>query len=179
MNRFTPPSINLFKGKNVGFMDRFIKWALSAGRLIVILTEIVALSAFLYRFSLDRQLIDLSDKIKQESAILTLLKNNESKYRNLQERLKLAHDLTINAQTFMLTFEEFVSHVPTDMSLNTVNFSNSAITMNGSVRTINSLTSFIKVLKEDPKVKSTKLDKLENKISSSTILFSLTTTLHK
>ena len=69
------PSINLFKDKNKNFFDLFIKWALSIGRVVVIATEAIALSAFLYRFSLDQQLIDLNDKIVQKQALVKLLKN--------------------------------------------------------------------------------------------------------
>src|SRR3989344_9329514 len=80
-------SINLYKGKSRNFIDRFILWTLSAGRLIIILTEILALSAFLYRFSLDRNLIDLNDKIKNEEIILNYLKKNEENFRSIQDRL--------------------------------------------------------------------------------------------
>ena len=84
-----PISINLLK-QQTSLVDRFIDWALTIGRLLVILTEIVALSAFIYRFSLDRQLIDLHSKITQEQAIANYLNNNEKKYRNLQDRLAIA-----------------------------------------------------------------------------------------
>ena len=60
-----PISINLVKSRKPHFLDRFITWALNAGRLLVIITETVALSAFLFRFGLDREIVDLNDKIKQ------------------------------------------------------------------------------------------------------------------
>ena len=49
----SPASINLVKKNEKSSVDKFINWTLSIGRLIVIITEIIAISAFLYRFSLD------------------------------------------------------------------------------------------------------------------------------
>src|SRR3972149_11726382 len=76
-------SINLIKSK-VNIFDEILKWALTVGRLLVILTELTAFSAFIYRFTLDRTLIDLHEKINQEQAIVASLKDREAIYRNLQ-----------------------------------------------------------------------------------------------
>lgn len=165
--------INLYKGKNRSFLDRFIKWSLSAGRLMIILTEIVALSAFLYRFSLDRQIIDLNDKIKYEENRLKSFKSSEEKYRSLQNRIATAGKLSDAASNTVGTFENFIAIIPNDMSYKNIQFSNSSLTIDGNIPTISSLTNFIKVLKQDPTIKTARLDRIENKISSSTIEFGL------
>lgn len=78
-------SINLLRDKEKPLLDRFVAWALSVGRSIVILTEIVALAAFIYRFSIDRKLSDLNDDIKQKQLIVGQLTSLEDEYRNLQK----------------------------------------------------------------------------------------------
>ena len=75
-------SINLLKGR-VNLLDEIVKWSLTIGRLLIITVELVAFTAFIVRFSLDRTLIDLHDKIRQEQAIVASLKDTEAKYRNL------------------------------------------------------------------------------------------------
>ena len=40
-------SINLVKGDKDDFLNKFIDWALTIGRLLVIITEIIALSFYL------------------------------------------------------------------------------------------------------------------------------------
>ena len=42
----------------------FSEWAVNFGRIIIVLTELIALSALGYRFYIDRQIIDLHQKIK-------------------------------------------------------------------------------------------------------------------
>lgn len=168
------PSINLFKEGGKSFVDRFLKWALNTGRLIIILTEIIALSAFLYRFSLDRQLIDLSDKIKQQEKIIELLHENEKQYRNLQERLTFITLLGNSSDKKVQTFKDILKRFPKDMLINSVSLHNKGISLNGSVSSIASLHSFIKQLKDFSLVKNTSIQRLDNKISNSTITFNLT-----
>ena len=59
-------SINLLSTKDKSTADIFLFWALYIGRLLVIITEVIALFVFLSRFSIDRKLIDYSDSIKKQ-----------------------------------------------------------------------------------------------------------------
>src|SRR6185437_6475262 len=80
-------TINLLPNHDNGFLTQFFNWALTIGRLLIILTEMVALSTFIYRFSLDMQIVDLHDKIKAESFIVANFKDAEATFRDVQDRL--------------------------------------------------------------------------------------------
>ena len=82
--------INLLKKKSNRSLDVFVRWAITGGRFLVILTETIALGAFLFRFNLDRQIVDLSDRIKAQVVIIESSKLNEEKYRLLITKLKNA-----------------------------------------------------------------------------------------
>src|SRR4029078_3722140 len=84
------PSINLLPRKGEGFLTQFLNWAVNIGRLLIIITETVALATFLYRFNLDMKIVDLPHDIKQKSFIVKNSKVYEESFRNLQERLALA-----------------------------------------------------------------------------------------
>ncbi|MDO8460814.1 MAG: PilN domain-containing protein [bacterium] len=171
------PSINLIKKKKKDFFDRFIAWALTIGRFIVILTEVIALSTFLSRFSLDRKLVDLHDSIKQKQAIVNLLKNNEDKYRNLQNRLAVSSKFLDSANETTKIFTDLIDFAPSDFIFNNIRLSEQSIQIDASVQSVNSLTIFIKKLQEYPKFSSVSLDRIENKTSSATIAVSITTHL--
>lgn len=173
------PSINLLRARQKGFVDKFLNWALSIGRVVVILTETVALSAFLYRFSLDRQLIDLHDEIEQKQAIVKLLKANEDKYRNFQERLTTIKTLGLTAGKTTKIFTEIVSLAPSNLTFNSLTLSGTTIRADASAQSIASLTAFIKRLRSHPSIQSVSLDKIESKVSSATITLSLTATLNQ
>jgi len=171
------PSINLLRGREKGFFDNFLGWALTIGRVLVILTETIALSAFIYRFSLDRQLIDLHDVIGQKQAIVKLLKNNEEKYRNLQERLTTIATLTQEASKTTKVFTDIVSLAPKDVAFNVLAFSQDSVKIDANASSITSLTSFIKSLRVYPHLAAVSIDKVENKTASATIAVSITVTL--
>ena len=67
--------------------NQIVNWALTIGRVLIIIVEIIALSAFIYRFILDNELRDINSKIKQEQEILSTQAQKEATYRNLQDRL--------------------------------------------------------------------------------------------
>ena len=74
-------------------LGRFVTWAMTYGRYIMISTEFVVLIAFLSRFSLDRQLTDLKDEISQKQDIIQANQTLESNFRMAQTELKKVKDI--------------------------------------------------------------------------------------
>lgn len=157
--------INLAKGRGESFLDRFIFWALNAGRVIIILTEAVALGAFLYRFSLDRRLSDLHDRIVQEEAVVQLLKDNETTFRSLQDRLTLAKSVMTNTNQAMTTFTDIIGFMPSDINLKSIAYSGDSIRLDASAQSITSFTTLIDKLKAYPQIASVSIDRIDNRAS--------------
>ena len=140
-----------------------MNWALTVGRLIVILTEIVAIAAFIYRFSLDERLIDLHSAIKQKQNLISLLRNDENKYRNLQDRIALASDLMEkNTKTNKIVFD-IVGLAPQGTTIESLTFNKDKLTLSANVNSVSSLTNFINALKDYPDIKAVSIDNIENK----------------
>jgi len=170
---FKSPSINLIKEKKT-FIEKFISWALTVGRVVVIVTEGIALSAFLYRFSLDRQIIDLHDKIKQKQQVLAYLKPSEDTFRSLQERLALASKLNASAPSAISAFNDIVQFIPEGLIINNFSISDQVIKIDANSQSIAALSTFIRALRAYKKINSVSLDKIENRTSSSTIALGIT-----
>ena len=163
------PSINLAKREHVDFIETFLGWALSIGRVVIMLTEIIALSTFLYRFSLDRQLIDLHDKIKQKQTIVELLKNNEDKYRDLQNRLSLTSKLTDESSKTTKLFIDVMDKAPIGFFINNLTVSGNKVKIDANATSLQSVTTFIASLRSYPKMAIVSLDKIDNKVSSAAL----------
>lgn len=174
-----PVSINLVKGRKKGFFDKFIRWSLSIGRLVVIVTEVIALSAFLYRFSLDMQLIDLHDKIVQKQSMVKLLKKNEDKYRNLQDRLAIASKLSNKGISMADFFKDVISLASTDVVFSDIFLTGDYIRIEAKAQSVTSLANFVKTIKDYPKIDSVSIDTIENKTSNATITVRITAKLKK
>ena len=75
----------------LSFWGRFIKWALSSGRYIIILTELVVIIAFMSRFKLDRDVSDIGDAILGKQTLLEASSNTEKTLRLVQSKLDWAN----------------------------------------------------------------------------------------
>ena len=172
-------TINLVKGKGSGLVEKFVDWALTIGRILVIITEIIALSAFIYRFGLDRQLIDLHSKIKQEETLVAAFKNKEETYRNLQDRIKLASTLSSSSQEKIKLFQDVVSLAPEGMTIEQFSISENSISINTRYNSVSSLSAFINALKAYKPIKSVSVNTIENRLSTAELVVSITVSLTK
>jgi len=159
------PSINLVKNKQIPLFDKFMNWTLTIGRLIIIITEVVAVSAFVYRFSLDEKLVDLRSAIKQQQNIISVLKNDENKYRNLQDRIALASTFSTKATNSNQTITDIVSLIPNQVKINDLILNKDRINISVDVVSVSSLEDFIDSLRSYPNIKSISVDNIENKPS--------------
>ncbi len=115
-------SINLLpKDESASLGAKLLQWALTFGRYIVILTELVVIIAFLMRFSLDQQLSDVYESIKAKQLFLDANKEFEDNFRRAQAKL-LALKQTSGQQLGVVTIIKAISAIqPTDIRL--INFS--------------------------------------------------------
>lgn len=161
-------SINLIKNKSTT-LDEIVRWALSVGRLLIILTELVAFSTFIYRFTLDRTLIDLHEKISQQQAIVASLKDREATYRNLQERINEAEKITKSGNINAKILNDIIDKTPSEITYNSFAIENNQIAINSNVKSISSLTNFLKIINDYPQTSSVKIDKIDNQSLTSSL----------
>lgn len=162
-------NINLLRHQEKSAIDKFLDWAFTIGRAIVIITESVALSAFAYRFILDRQIIDLKDKIKQEQAIVKLSGPNEFKFRNLQSRLSTAEtlDKASTSKTTLLT--EILNHAQGKISFRALAITDNDVSMEGIVPSAQTVSVFAKELRSVPGVIRVTIGEITNNTSTGII----------
>lgn len=103
-----------FEGKLFG---KFLKWALTYGRYIVVCTELVVILAFLSRFKLDRDLTDIHEEISQKQAIVEATYDLEDGFRNLQNRLAKINTLMAAGTSPNEILEILGQNLPADVYL--------------------------------------------------------------
>lgn len=159
------PSINLIKNRETPLFDKFMNWALTIGRLIVIMTEVVALISFVYRFSLDEKLVELHSAIKQKQNIVFALKNDENKYRNLQDRIAIAADFSAKAAKSNQIITDIINLIPNQVKINDLTLNKDRVNVDADVNSISTLTNLINPLKNYHGIKSISVDNIEDKPS--------------
>jgi hypothetical protein len=170
-------SIDLAKGKS-NLSDDIIRWALGFGRLLIIIVEIVAFSAFIYRFVLDRELIDLNDKIKAEEAIVRSLKESEAEYRNLQQRIADAKTITNTGNTKVNIFNDVISLTPSEITYQNFTVEDDILRISVNISTIPSLTTYVKALQEYEQVASVVVTGIDNSSGTNTVSVELVARLN-
>lgn len=170
-------SINLIKDQKNDLIERVINWSLGIGRALVIITELIALGAFLWRFGLDQQLVDLHTEIRQKQAIVSAFKKNEDEYRNLQDRLSIASNFSLIGETRIQNYKNILGLAAVGIKLNKISLSDNVITLEANVDSIFALSNFINSLKDNQSVESVSIDKIESKISNAVISAGISITL--
>ncbi len=167
-------SINLLPNRGSGLFDQFLAWALTIGRLLIILTETLALGTFLYRFSIDMKIIDLHDLIKNQRIIVEQFKSTEESARNLQARLAFVKEQESESGTTPSIFSDIIN-----MGSGAITFKSLAVSkMSAKIEVQSSssgpLNNFINKLKTHPEITSVQIDSIENKTSTASIGMSIT-----
>lgn len=170
-------SINLAKNRGESIVDRFIGFALTVGRILIIGTELIALSAFLYRFTLDQTLVDLHDRITQEEAVVKLLQDNETNFRNLQDRLALSSTFIKDGDKLPKYMTDIISFAPPDMNIHTIAVATDGIRIEAAIQSVPSLSTFVDKLKEYSPISTVSLDRISNQTQTATITVDITALL--
>lgn len=166
-------SINLLPSRGDTLLMQFLNWALTIGRLLVILVETLALGTFLYRFSLDMQIQDLKDKIKTERLIVTSFKSEEDKFRDLQAKLDLIKKISGVSENNPKMLSDVIEMGKGYVTFRNVSISTKVIQIEAQASSVAPLRAFIESLKKYPPVASVSIDKVENKTSSVAIIVSI------
>jgi hypothetical protein len=169
-------SINLLPNKGEGLIGEFLSWSVTIGRLLVILTETVALCTFLYRFNLDMKIVDLHDQIKAESFIVRNFATSEANFRSLQSRLLLIKTVD-DAQNVPTIFKDIAAIGQGRITFQSLSVASDSVKIEAQTSSPKALTLFIAALRKYPEITNISVDKIENKTTSATVSVVISGTL--
>lgn len=173
------PTINLIPKNNDSLLNQFLDWSLTIGRLLVILTEMVALGTFLYRFGLDMQIVNLHDDIKSKSFIVDNFKAAEDKFRDVQDRLATVKEYSTVAHTTSDIFTRITKLGQGNVTFKDLTISTQDAKIVVAARSASSLATFVQALKNDSAITSISIDKITNQTDTAEITVYMTATLKK
>ena len=154
-------NINLVGKPKVSFVENFLKWAVSAGKIIIIVTELIAVSALIYRFTLDRKIIDLHDQIKKSQLFVEAQGTKEKDYRSIQGRLASIKDIDQKTQQKIKIMNDILSVISTGaFSSTNLTVTEGNINIKGVAFSVFPISNFVDTLKKNPNVTSISLEDL-------------------
>jgi cobalamin biosynthesis Co2+ chelatase CbiK len=134
---------------------------------------------FLYRFTLDRQILDLKDKIEQERQIVNVFKEREDKFRKIQSKLDLTAGLVKQHEDQRRTLKAITSAVPSDSSLGSVAIATHSANILISSQNISSLKNYVELLKKNKDFDTVTISLVDSNPSKAQISLGILATLKK
>lgn len=126
---------------------RVIAWTLSTFRVIVVVTEVVVMGAFMSRFYLDVRISNLNDQIKTKTTIIQSSADLEKEFRNTQKKLEIVSTL-ISAQTHVSpSITSIASLLPSDVQMTSYSYAGDKISVRAITPSEFSISQLIANLK--------------------------------
>jgi hypothetical protein len=168
-------NINLLPREDVDqrSLNKFLKWALTYGRYIVVITELVVILAFLSRFKLDRDKTDLDEKISQKQAIVEATSDLEKEIRSLQNRLSAVRAFSSFTVSQKNILESFSLTTPPEVAIDNFTISGRKVEVRGLSLSETGLASMINGLITSGKWGEISLNDLDRSKKRPGLLFSL------
>ncbi|MFZ5365751.1 MAG: PilN domain-containing protein [Patescibacteria group bacterium] len=155
-------------------LGKFLIWALSVGRWIVIFTELIVIIAFLSRFKLDRDISDLHDKIKQKQARVQSSQEFERDFRFFQKRISEIKNLETKQIWVTSIISEVSQITPVDVAFSNFSFGEEGINLTGTALSEEGLGSFLAGLASSPMFGDINLSSVSKKTEEAGIRFTIT-----
>jgi len=115
----------------VGVVGKLLKWTLNVGRYVVVFTELIVISAFLFRFGLDRKLTDLNEEMEQKKFIVNSYGDLEERFKRVQFQLKSIKEIKDEALEANEVLEAISQLTPTDTRYSAINVSEKEVLLEG------------------------------------------------
>lgn len=154
-------NINLIGKAHISVADNFLKWAVNVGRIVIVATELIALGALLYRFTIDRKIIDLHDQIKKAEIFVKAQSAKEKDFRSIQTRLVNIKDTEEDTEAKIEIMNEILDSIASgNFSSTNLTVAQHTISVNGVAFSIFPINNFLEKLKGNPNVVSITLDEV-------------------
>lgn len=158
-------NINLIKRpyENSSFFNQFLSWALSYGRYIIIVTQIIVLSVFFLRFKFDREHADLKESVSQKQAIIESVKDLENEIKGLQSKLSDIRKIVTSQEIPVNVLRFLQENSPTDTNYSLISYSNNKITFTATTSSLKSFSTLLKNIQTEDKFNEVNLEDVQRR----------------
>lgn len=151
-------NVNLLihRGEEEKLYSKLLKWALSSGRFIVILVEMITIGAFVYRYKLDADLADLTEQINAKARYVSSLSEDEKLIKHTQFQLSTISKLKSEKVDYTSSLQKLVKIMPSSIKMTNLTFDRTGaypattLSMSGQTPSNLELSAFVRELKNSP-----------------------------
>ena len=154
-------------------LGKFLGWATTSGRVLVVMTEFVVLLAFGSRFYFDKKLNDVSEIIDQKQSQIEAYADTERRMRNILTRQSLIKSYMENNIDLGKKYEILSRLVPYGVSLDKLSIDSTTVNISGESRSELGFAQFLTSLKNEKEIAFINIQDTIFDQTSNTIKFSI------
>lgn len=165
--------INLLILKKEKPLERVIDFMLNYLRYILVITQIIVISVFFYRFKVDQELVDLQEAVEQKKEIIQVSQPLIKEAKKEASRLNELESIIVKQHTFLEETDYLFSLFPENFFLNKMRVSKDTISLDGFTQDPQSIKRFLDRIKKEAKFKKVELKNIKKGEAGLEFLFEL------
>jgi Tfp pilus assembly protein PilN len=157
-------SINLlpkdaFESSTLGVI---LEWSLVFGKWAVILTQLVVMGAFLYRFTLDRNLTDLRKAIARDVAVIKSYDQVEREFVLAQKQINAAKETLVTQDLMIKTLTNIELITPAEVWYDRVTITPATLALTAYAASLPAFGQFLTAVQRNPFFNGVSIGKIES-----------------
>lgn len=161
--RKTDINLVVTKVKEESLSAQFLTWALTYGRYIIIIIQIVVLSVFFMRFRLDRDRTDLKESVGQKEALIESISEVDAEVRRVQKSLGDIKSVTDNHDYVLKTVNFLENNTPSNISFTLLTFGKQGLRFTAVADNLTSFNVLLKNIQDNKMFSEIQLEDLKRK----------------
>ncbi|PIS15855.1 hypothetical protein COT62_01475 [Candidatus Roizmanbacteria bacterium CG09_land_8_20_14_0_10_41_9] len=142
-------SINLLGKKESSLADRAVYFSLNYLRYIIVITQLVVIAVFFYRFQIDQSIIDLKESVDQKKEIIQVVYPLLNEAEVVDAKTKNVKNIIQDQEISRYMLEYILSAFPQDIYLTDIEVKSNSVKMVGTALDPQQLQSYYLMLKRE------------------------------
>jgi hypothetical protein len=139
----------LIKEENKLFSEQLFSWALTYGRYIVIITQIIVLSVFFARFKLDQEHTEFKELVSQKQAIVASAQDSEKEFRRIQKLISHISLITDDQDYTLKILSFFQNNTPSHIAFLSLSISSEKISFIATAENLRDFSLLLSKLQQN------------------------------
>ncbi|OGF98837.1 hypothetical protein A3D78_06045 [Candidatus Gottesmanbacteria bacterium RIFCSPHIGHO2_02_FULL_39_14] len=149
--------------EELSISSQFLNWALTYGRYIIIIIQIVVLSVFFTRFKIDRDRTDLKEAVAQKRALIESIGEMETEIKRVQKRLSDIKLLVTNQDIYLRVINFLEKNTPTETTFALLSFSKDIVKFVAISENLKTFNHLLKRIQDEKLLTDIQLEDLKRR----------------
>ncbi len=143
--------INLLPEKESSLIDKIMYFSLNYLRYIIVITQLVVIGVFFYRFQIDQRIIDLKESVEQKKEIVQIVLPLLQEASRIDQKSNEINVVLKKQLRFDGMIKYFLSIFPETITLTRLDSTEDSLKITGNASDAKHLQAFFSLLKKDNK----------------------------